>query len=364
MNRLIVCTFYDKDGIVDKYVFHLLKSFLKVSSKLVLLVNGGLKEDATRCLSGMHVTVLIRENMGFDSGAYKWFFTENPLKEKWADYDEVLLTNTTYFGPFFLWNNYFDFMNSIETDFWGLSVHPGGTLKNGIHFSRHVQTYFLAVRKSMLLSPSFFDYWANLHLPTCRLEATLNFELTFTDFFASKGFSYTSWLDEQGLCFEHGTNPYNCQRLPELIKKYDFPLLKIKNFRPPNFMALTEILSYLEERRLYDHNLIWDALKRTGTEKAWNLRALDDFVRSHDTIYIYGAGNYGKGVAEYLEKIHGKRGAFVVTRKESVDDGAITFEQLRMKDNDGLVVAIADGEIRAEIISCISKTVPLGPLFI
>lgn len=92
MKRLVVCNFFDNDGIVDEYVFHLLESFGNVAAEVVFLVNGDLINSAKKRISSMrNIRLLCRENSGFDSGAYKWFFLENPLNKNWSDYDEILI---------------------------------------------------------------------------------------------------------------------------------------------------------------------------------------------------------------------------------------------------------------------------------
>ena len=45
MKRLLIFSFYDKDGIVDQYILFLLRGLKQVLNELIILINGMLKDE-------------------------------------------------------------------------------------------------------------------------------------------------------------------------------------------------------------------------------------------------------------------------------------------------------------------------------
>lgn len=71
MKRLAFYTFWEKDGIVRKYVFTYLKGLQEVADKIIVIANGKLSSEGKEKLEKLGVTVLQRENKGFDLGPGK-----------------------------------------------------------------------------------------------------------------------------------------------------------------------------------------------------------------------------------------------------------------------------------------------------
>ena len=74
VRRLGIFVFYDASGIVDLYIQELLKSLLSELNKLVIVVNGKITNNCRQVLEKYSNNIFIRENKGFDAGAYKEFF--------------------------------------------------------------------------------------------------------------------------------------------------------------------------------------------------------------------------------------------------------------------------------------------------
>ena len=122
MIRVGIFAFFDNDGIVDEYVSKLLSSMQKVLTKLYVVVNGKITEDSRKLLEEYASDILFRENYGYDAGAYKNIILDYFSEDEWKTYDEAVLFNNTFYGPFFCMRGIFDSFNSKENvDFWGLS---------------------------------------------------------------------------------------------------------------------------------------------------------------------------------------------------------------------------------------------------
>ena len=72
MKRLMIYSFYDKDGIVDDYVPYFLEKFKPYCEEICTVVNGTVTEESRKKLEKYSNVVFERENIGFDSGAYKY----------------------------------------------------------------------------------------------------------------------------------------------------------------------------------------------------------------------------------------------------------------------------------------------------
>ena len=116
VKRAFIYVFYDPEGIADGYVEKMLSSLREVSSHTLLVVNGDIREECLSALRPYCDDVLIRENEGYDVTAY--------IKglERLGDsslYDEVILMNSTLYGPFYPLTEMLGEMDRRDVDFWG-----------------------------------------------------------------------------------------------------------------------------------------------------------------------------------------------------------------------------------------------------
>ena len=160
MNRLGIYFFFDKDGIVDDYVLYFLRSFKEICSELCVVVNGNLLSQGKNKLNKLSNKLVIRENRGFDSWAYRHAI-ENYGYNNIKKYDELVMCNFTFFGPIYPLEEMFSEMNSRVCDFWGIHRHrkePKNYIAN-IEICEHIQSHFMAFRKKIIQSSDFINYW-------------------------------------------------------------------------------------------------------------------------------------------------------------------------------------------------------------
>ena len=99
MKRLgIFCT-YDSDGVIDDYICYLLQEANKVLDKLVIVCNGKLTLDGENKLKAFADDLIIRDNSGFDMEAWRQGILK--YKDALKDYDELLIFNDSFYGPFY-----------------------------------------------------------------------------------------------------------------------------------------------------------------------------------------------------------------------------------------------------------------------
>ena len=135
MAKLCIFSFYNKDGYVAGYVYYLLKELKTVVDRIIFVANGFLSDEGKNNILEFTNEILVRKNLGFDAGAYKYALV-NYLKEDLTDIDELVFCNDTFWGPFTPMSSLFNFMHSKTMDFWGLCF-----VKN--NYANHLPSFFL-----------------------------------------------------------------------------------------------------------------------------------------------------------------------------------------------------------------------------
>ena len=97
IHRLGIYFFYDKNGIVDRFVSYLLADLRKSLDRLIVVCNGSLNENGKKIFERYTSEIIVRENTGLDVWAYKTAMATLGWKEL-ETYDEVILLNSTFMG--------------------------------------------------------------------------------------------------------------------------------------------------------------------------------------------------------------------------------------------------------------------------
>ena len=197
MQRLMIYFVFDKDGIVDDYIPYFLQSFKPFCKEICVVVNGFLTEDSRKKLDVNCNNLLIRENTGFDSGAYKYAI-EYYGYEKIKEYDELILANYTMFGPIFSPQEMFEKMANSDCDFWGITEFPPiDAYFAGVKIDRHVQSYFINFKKKIINSEDFVEYWRTVKTATNYEEAIAFHELRTTPYYENKGYKLSCYISAE-----------------------------------------------------------------------------------------------------------------------------------------------------------------------
>jgi lipopolysaccharide biosynthesis protein len=189
--RVIFYLFYDPRGIVDEYVTYKLERLRDQAEHIFVVVNGELTDEGRVALESVADTVWQRPNVGFDVWGYKSALEEfGP--ERLSGYDELILMNYTFFGPVRPFEPVFERMNALEVDFWGMTVHGAVdpnpyTLDDIMH--AHIQSHWIAVRRSMFTSAEWAAYWGEMPMITSYVDSILGHESKFTHWFETLGFT-------------------------------------------------------------------------------------------------------------------------------------------------------------------------------
>lgn len=274
LKRLGIYFFFDPDGIVDRYIPILLKNLVQNLDELLIVSNGPISATGKIELEKITPHILERENRGLDVWAYKAAL-ESYGWETLAFFDEVVLLNYTIMGPVYDFKEMFDVMDGRDLDFWGITKHfgmdydPYGKCKYN-RIPEHIQTGFMAFRRSLINSDDFHRYWEDLPQINDYGDAICKHEAIFTEDFTRKGYRSDVYVNADCL---KGYTDYPLMFYPrQLISENRCPIFKRKTFFNyyDEYLDVScgqpayELYEYLRTKTNYDVDLIWETILRTA----------------------------------------------------------------------------------------------------
>jgi rhamnosyltransferase len=251
---------------------------------MTVISNSPLSEEQFSELSEVCDEILIRENKGFDFGAWK----DAILKDGWeklAGYDNLTLMNDTCFGPIFDLEPIYLDMERKYVDFWGLTNYKNK--KNGMPgtnrpIPEHIQSYFMCFERNVINSRPFKKFWINVKYEKKVEKVIQKYETKITKILINAGFKYSVFLDRdrflQNINFELAIGR------PDLCLKFKVPFLKVKSFLC--FPHPKYIIKFLRENTNYPISAIFDYFNQIydpGTTLLIQDKLLNDNTNKIDT---------------------------------------------------------------------------------
>lgn len=276
--RISILVVYDKDGKVDDYLLHLIKELVENTTRLIVVVNGELTEKSFERIGEYTQEIFIRKNEGYDVTAWKEALEKYIGWEQVKRYEELLLVNDSFYGPFCSLKHIFEQMEERKADFWGLTEqypmpNTFGAAYEGKMLPYHIQSFFIVVRKNMLRSEEFQKFWHDLPQIVNFSDAVTKYELCFTEYFKSKGYLCDTYVKSKIIDSRKEENGYSYLMYNpcEMITRCQCPIIKKKCFSMPYYDILeysmgedaVKCLQYIESHTSYDVSMIWKNLIRT-----------------------------------------------------------------------------------------------------
>lgn len=356
MRRMVIFSFYDREGIADKYIYFLLRELSKVSDKIIIVINGELKEEYVGKMKGITPFIRFRENVGFDAGGYKEIWGEMQKKDALAGWDEIILLNNTFYGPFVPFQKIFDEMDNKRLDFWGLS-YVGSEL-----FS-HIQSYFLVFRKSIIDSNDlciFFDEYIDERTTQIK-DVYAWFETGIFKFLTERNYSFGVYTDIQNRDI-YANSFY-------LLSERKLPILKAKFAADKCFDSINVMASlrWIDRNSDYDIGMIFEHMNRIygltySQESIWDSNcdiqsikkkfiedkvvvkkeALQSFIKGQEKLCIYGAGVYARRIYVSYLKENRKFMGFLISDDEEDQGGELYgYPVYRLSEIKGIGIIVA-----------------------
>ena len=270
-SRMAIFQCYDKDGMIDEYIPYCLRDLKENLERLVIVVNGMLTLQSREKLLLLTPDIFVREDKGFAAAAWREAMIDYLGWEKLEPYDEVILLDDTFFGPFYPFREVFQEMDPQPVDFWGITACGEGVIPDT---PAHIQTHFTVIRKFMLQSPAFRNYWENQPCYATCQEATCGHEAVFTQYFQKEGYVWDIFADmmEQdggpsGIFKPINHSAYNAYELLlhrkcPILSKSGFMVEHGQHLDVENGIQLRRCIEHIKKNTNYDVSLIFKHLLR------------------------------------------------------------------------------------------------------
>lgn len=260
MKRLAIYYFYDKQGIVDDYIITLIKEMKKCIEYLVVIVEDYIDNEGKEKLIEFANKLVVLRNCDTNLKAYHFGISEFQW-ENLKQFDEIVLFDNSLFGPFNSINVVFDEMELCKVDYWGLvneyvddEYVQGNTL-------RYINLNFIVLRRSLILNKNFQEFFKNI-----KLDYQMKFIINKFQRLNVIGKAYIDTSDLEKLC----NRPF-IYYAKELIENRNCPFLSKyslyydENEHPDMGCGEEglELYNYLNSKKKYNTDLIWDNLLRT-----------------------------------------------------------------------------------------------------
>ena len=271
--RIAVFQFHDDKGIVYAYVENLLRGLLESIEELHIVCSGYLREESRRKFMGITPHVHERVNIGYSWGAWQAVFSHISFPYL-RTFDELILLDDSFFGPWETWSEIFSCMQSQQVDFWGMTAQGEGESEKQLcpygFLPRRLQAYFLAFRSRLLHDARFERFWTELEVPAEELQAQELCEAVMTQKFLDWGFSYGTYVDTEDLeSTDRSKNmPHQIFNVYEMVANRNLPVISRKAFSVSKTESLLygaadslpQAMRYISDYTNYDTSLIWQYL--------------------------------------------------------------------------------------------------------
>ena len=228
MKRICLFAGYSSKGVIEDYVLYYLQELSKISDVYYLADNKILVEELEK------IKPYVKGAYGYSHGKYdfgSWQELINKISwDKIAEYDELILTNDSVFGPLC---NFKDFIESLEKDKeWDLC---GINTAYDFH-TWHLSSYFLIFRKNGFLSDTFKEHINSIEKEDNFKKVVEKYEIGLSRKMVEAGFSVKNAVD-----FKSGS-----------------PLIKRKIFNDELFLICRTLgwEKFLNKHTKYDTSLL------------------------------------------------------------------------------------------------------------
>ncbi len=275
MKRTCIFAHFDRDDLVDEYVFYYLEGLKKAGCSVIFVSTSAINEEYVARLSRICDQTMLRENVGYDFGSWQAGLRAVP--------------DISVYGPLYPLEEMFRSMEGVDCDFWGATDSQG--------MAYHLQSYFVVFRKSVTGSEQFRDFWNGVEPQEDKISVIAKYEVGLSQTLLGAGFKsavYAAYrpaemeIAKRRVSSLFKRNPFTTIRKwmargirfdkkgvnlthfywRELVSECRMPFIKIELLRDnPMRMGVRNFETVIQERSTYPVDLIKHHLKRMKPKK-------------------------------------------------------------------------------------------------
>ncbi len=305
MNRLVIFAYFEKTGELKESTKYLLRQLSDIANRIIIVVNGGLSSLSREEMGAFSGEVITRDNIGYDAGGYAEVILDYLSESEMCKYDEVVLCNDTFWGPFLPLTDIFNDMNNKKIDFWGFHLYPNDVFP-------FIPSYFLVFRDRIINNKYLYTFFNEIRPYLCTTDVVdiyACFETYLYDYLIQRKMTPGYYSDIGKTSFYDS---------PFWAIKMGLPILKKKFFSDEYFerKQFDSLLGVLKELK-YPYDIIIDEVKDFLFQKGVacqngkkaeeptviNLQTpqisrkeILDFLKLNKRVYIYGEGIFGRRI--------------------------------------------------------------------
>lgn len=272
-SRIILFSYFSKDKTCPAYVLYLIKKLKKeLNADIIFIDNSGKLKENKNINSNVEAYICTR-NMGRDFGAWKTGISFLEKEKILSEYDSIILTNDSIYGPFFNTNK---FISKIESR----NQPCVGGITDSWSPKYHLQSYFLIFNKKFINSQTFIKFWKGIFYINHKRFIINNYELGLSKKVLKCGgeliplcnyrnvrnsFLRNSPQKNNSIYLKNALNPTHFL-WKTLLVDFQCPFIKkdLLSKNPERIENLSEVEEIIKKISKYDYNLIIDDLKRVG----------------------------------------------------------------------------------------------------
>jgi rhamnosyltransferase len=185
--RIALVAHFDAGDRLRPFVVELLRELRTVCDEVVLGSTARLSESELARAAPHASLAFVRENVGYDFATWRDALERVDL----AGVDELVLCNSSVFGPVFPLRRAFERMASVECDAWGMT-------DNDQH-EWHLQSYFVVLRRRVVTSPLVRAFFASVLPYRDKLQIIRSYEIGLSRLLIDHGFTLRALVPQAEL---------------------------------------------------------------------------------------------------------------------------------------------------------------------
>lgn len=250
MRRLALFAHFDAQAEVKRYIVHYLAALRTVCDDIVFVSTSPLPPAEVAKVAPFAGTVHLKDNVGLDFGMWRHALERVEL----AAWDELVLANSSVFGPLAPLADVFSRMAAKPCDFWGMT--------NSHEIAAHLQSYFLVFRRAALDSDAFRRFWESVLPYRNKQQIIRTYEVGLSTFLVENGLrpALVAPLDDLPLPIWRRRKRWLTENatlgVPHLVLEAGVPFVKVELLRDnPRGVPLGPVYRSMRERG-YDLGMV------------------------------------------------------------------------------------------------------------